>query len=503
MRLVQRTLNRIKRAVISIVSVCALLFSGSVVSADNYATINTNQSGDTISIVLNGVKQNFSQPPVIEQGSILVPMWSMFEKLDAEINWDKTKKKAFAKKGQNAIIITLGSNQMAVNGKEKPISVPAKIIKGNIMVPLTDICGALGANVKRDANANTVYITSVKASSGYISKTSSKLILYGDRYLEHVDNWGTEGRLVKSLEYAVSNLQNAINKGKLNVEIYDEVLKRLVELEELGPIDGHNRKSRMTYVMVLPFLIDADIAIKWQIDPNNDADILEKREQCILVLNKLQEEFDIAVRRFDRMKIRKSAVLQPSNFSNYTKHHYGSANQEEFNTVIDIINDAILDVPTVQFPKYYSEYLDGARWSGDRSDRSERNVRLAQAEGALKGIVDAGVSRASIEKAYKVLLTAGYLIAGRKDPKDGTPRSAYDNLVRKVSDCDSDAEAFSAFFDAMGYNTMIIASPGHAEFYFQIEGNWYDRWFRKFDLSLLKNSNLYVYSPPTFGPLIE
>jgi hypothetical protein len=47
-----------------------------------------------------------------------------------------------------------------------------------------------------------------------------------------------------------------------------------------------------------------------------------------------------------------------------------------------------------------------------------------------------GVSKATVIKAYKAALISGSLIQGLKDPGDGSPRSAYDSLVRGVTDCD-------------------------------------------------------------------
>jgi len=51
--------------------------------------------------------------------------------------------------------------------------------------------------------------------------------------------------------------------------------------------------------------------------------------------------------------------------------------------------------------------------------------------------------------------------------------SAYDLLIRNLSDCDSYAQTQIAVFDTMGYNTMIIANKTHADGYVQLGGGFY------------------------------
>lgn len=87
---------------------------------------------------------------------------------------------------------------------------------------------------------------------------------------------------------------------------------------------------------------------------------------------------------------------------------------------------------------------------------------------------------------------------------DGSPSSIFDTLIRGISDCDSDAETYSATFDLMGYNTMIIGGSGHAEVLIQINGFWYETAAGSFKLvdvaKALENSSVIV-SEPTFGKL--
>jgi len=110
-----------------------------------------------------------------------------------------------------------------------------------------------------------------------------------------------------------------------------------------------------------------------------------------------------------------------------------------------------------------------------------------------------------ILKAYQAASLSADLLRGIEDPRDGSPRSAYDALFRGVTDCDSDAQVYSAVFDALGFNTAILGFPSHAQMIVEINGNWYSVGagaFRKVtDLppTLNKYAKYYWYTTPTYG----
>ncbi|MNW65740.1 hypothetical protein D3C74_441490 [compost metagenome] len=85
---------------------------------------------------------------------------------------------------------------------------------------------------------------------------------------------------------------------------------------------------------------------------------------------------------------------------------------------------------------------------------------------------------------YKLSQVAYALVAQDDVPRGTNPRSAYDALVNKISDCDSDAQVISAVFDAAGYSTAIIASPNHANMAVRIDDKWYEPFSSSFIESL-------------------
>lgn len=370
----------IKKVVFSITLTGYLIMSGNVVSAGDLSTSQKAQvlaasiAQDTnITVIINGKTQFYAQPPVMQNGSVLVPMRGIFEALGAKISFDAKTQTVAATKGTTTVKLTLGKDIAYVNGKQVKLAVKAQSINGSTMVPLRFVGEALGATVNWNASTYTVLITSPK------------------------------------------NQQQPPTSGQV--------------------VNG--------------------IRVK------------------------------------------------------YGKHTYGVSNQAEYDKGMEIINAKIksTDISNQDWYEYYKRYLDGERWDGNRNNRSELNRGLAAAEQNLGALVKAGVSKDIILKLATADHIGGKLTNmydnGITDPHDGSPRSFYDTLVRKISDCDADAQTYSAVFDAMGFNTMIIAGPGHADMLVQVNGVWYrttNGWFVPADLANSYNGQGYVYVEPTWGP---
>jgi hypothetical protein len=116
-------------------------------------------SDETIKVSLNGVFLSFEQPPVNQNGSILVPMRAIFEAMGARVSWEGTAKRVTGTKGSTSIELVIGSKTAKINGKEAALAVPASIINGSTMVPVRFISESLGAGVEWQTDTHTVVIT--------------------------------------------------------------------------------------------------------------------------------------------------------------------------------------------------------------------------------------------------------------------------------------------------------------------------------------------------------
>lgn len=113
-----------------------------------------------ISVYIDGKKQSYSQPPVIQKGTTLVPLRGIFEKLGSKVDWNSGTKTVTAVKGNTKIVLKIGSTKPTVNGVTKTISIPAQIINSSTMVPLRFVSEALGAHVHWDGAVRKITIIS-------------------------------------------------------------------------------------------------------------------------------------------------------------------------------------------------------------------------------------------------------------------------------------------------------------------------------------------------------
>jgi hypothetical protein len=85
---------------------------------------------------------------LVKGGTILVPLASMFEQMGGTASYDAASKSVTAKKDGAEVQVTLGKNEVIINGESRPLDVPPMMYKGNLLVPVRVISEALGAYVE-------------------------------------------------------------------------------------------------------------------------------------------------------------------------------------------------------------------------------------------------------------------------------------------------------------------------------------------------------------------
>jgi hypothetical protein len=113
---------------------------------------------NAISVIVNGNMISFDQKPTIVEGRTLVPLRAIFEALGAEVEWDNDTKTVTAKRGDTTVSLTIGSNEIEVNGTSKELEVSASIINDRTMVPARAVAEAFGCNVSWDNDTRSVII---------------------------------------------------------------------------------------------------------------------------------------------------------------------------------------------------------------------------------------------------------------------------------------------------------------------------------------------------------
>lgn len=116
-------------------------------------------------VYLDGRKLDFEVNPIIENDRTLVPLRAIFEAMGAEVSWNDATRTVIANRGNDSVVLTIGSNRPIVNGNEVLIDVAAKIVEDRIMAPLRFVGEAYGGTVNWDAASRTITMTSPKADN--------------------------------------------------------------------------------------------------------------------------------------------------------------------------------------------------------------------------------------------------------------------------------------------------------------------------------------------------
>jgi hypothetical protein len=102
----------------------------------------------------------FDQPPIMQEGRVLVPLRGIFENLGADVVYLAPTRSIKATRGSTQVELTLGSRRALIDGQARYLDVPAASYSGRTLVPLRFISEALGAEVDWQAATRTVAITS-------------------------------------------------------------------------------------------------------------------------------------------------------------------------------------------------------------------------------------------------------------------------------------------------------------------------------------------------------
>lgn len=156
--------------------ISVLLLTAAFVPAGGVA----QAAGSEISVYVDGEKLTFDQPPVAQNGRVLVPLRAIFEALGAEVEWLPEDQAVAAQKGDTLVVMQLGNNRFAksVGGGDSVVydlDVPPIALNGRTLVPVRAVSESFDCNVEWDGSTQTVTVSSEKwidgsnaATNGYI-----------------------------------------------------------------------------------------------------------------------------------------------------------------------------------------------------------------------------------------------------------------------------------------------------------------------------------------------
>ena len=109
-------------------------------------------------VVLNNKILGFDVPPIIEDGSTLVPMRFLFEQMGADVEWDSETQTATATIENKAVTFSIDNVNARINNKPAKMDVPARLVNGKTMVPLRFLSENMGYDVDWDADSRTAIV---------------------------------------------------------------------------------------------------------------------------------------------------------------------------------------------------------------------------------------------------------------------------------------------------------------------------------------------------------
>jgi len=121
---------------------------------------------NNLTVAINGQPIAFAdQGPALVDGRTLVPVAGVFQALGFETAWDGDARQVTITRGGDIIVITIDSNAFTTNGITHALDVPAQIIGGRTMLPVSAVLISAGYDVGWDGPTSTVLISSAAPPS--------------------------------------------------------------------------------------------------------------------------------------------------------------------------------------------------------------------------------------------------------------------------------------------------------------------------------------------------
>lgn len=127
---------------------------------------------DDVKIKMDGREIYCDQPPIIIDGTTLVPLRAVSEEMGYEVSWNQSLQMVDiidnGKGGGAGITLYIGSTIVETGGGVKEIPVAPIIVNNRTMVPIRVIAETLLCDVNWDGANRTVVITSGYRPSDYM-----------------------------------------------------------------------------------------------------------------------------------------------------------------------------------------------------------------------------------------------------------------------------------------------------------------------------------------------
>ena len=110
------------------------------------------------------LKQGRVLAALVKGGTLLIPLRSMFEQMGATVSYDAGSKTATVSKAGAEVKVTVGKPEVVINGESRPLDVPPMIYQGSVLVPVRVISEGMGAYVQWVPDRRLVVVRYIPAT---------------------------------------------------------------------------------------------------------------------------------------------------------------------------------------------------------------------------------------------------------------------------------------------------------------------------------------------------
>ncbi|MBP3962028.1 copper amine oxidase N-terminal domain-containing protein [Paenibacillus lignilyticus] len=145
-----------KKLVVVFVMVLSMVLPIGAASGSAKSAVKIVTPDLPIEVLYNARKIGFDVPPKMIEGTVVIPVRYVSEKLQANVSVQG--KTIYISKGDREIQLTTGSKAAVINGKSVTLAQPAIVEKGRTLVPIRVVSEGLGVVVEWDAVSQFVWI---------------------------------------------------------------------------------------------------------------------------------------------------------------------------------------------------------------------------------------------------------------------------------------------------------------------------------------------------------
>jgi len=106
----------------------------------------------------DALKQGRVLAPLVNGGTVLIPLRSMFEQMGASVSYDTGSNTVDVSKPSADVKLTIGKADVVINGEPRPLDVAPIMWQGNILIPIRLIAESMGAYVEWVPNKHIVVV---------------------------------------------------------------------------------------------------------------------------------------------------------------------------------------------------------------------------------------------------------------------------------------------------------------------------------------------------------